>query len=69
MSMRDEIARVAHDFYIRSGCKSGYDLDNWLAAEELVSEWFEPFEEREKHVGAMIPDEHLVGPTHDTVEG
>ncbi len=68
MLMKDEIARVAHDFYLMSGRKNGHDLDHWLAAEELVSKWFEPFEEREMHVGAVIPDEHKVDPTHDTVE-
>ena len=50
--IRDEITRVARDFFLKSGCREGHDLENWLAAEELVRTWHLSFEEREKHVGA-----------------
>jgi Protein of unknown function (DUF2934) len=67
MQMRDEIAKVAYDFYLMSGQVEGQDLENWLRAEQLVFTWFEPDQEREKHVGAVVPDEHAVEATHDTV--
>lgn len=51
--VREEIIRVAHDFYLKSGCQQGHDLDNWLAAEELVRTWHLSFDEREKHVGTL----------------
>ena len=33
MQMRDEIAKVAYDFYLMSGQVVGQDLENWLRAE------------------------------------
>ena len=34
--MADLIARKAYDLYVKSGCKAGRDLDNWLKAEKIV---------------------------------
>lgn len=67
MQLKDEIAKVAYDFYLMSGRLEGHDLDNWVRAEQLVFTWHEPDQEREAHVGAIVPDEHAVEPTHDTV--
>ena len=68
-NVREEIGRVARDFYLKSGLVEGHDLDNWLAAEKLVFSWLEPDQEREQHVAAVAPvqDEHTVEPTHDEV--
>ena len=30
------IAKKAYDLYVKSGCKAGRDLDNWLKAEKSV---------------------------------
>jgi hypothetical protein len=30
------IAKKAYDLYIKSGCKAGRDLDNWVKAEKIV---------------------------------
>ena len=67
MGIREDIAKVAHDLYLQSGQLQGQDLENWLNAEHLVLTWYEPDQEREKHVGAVIPDDHRVDPTHDEV--
>ena len=34
--MADLIAKKAYDLYVKSGCKAGHDLDNWLKAEKIV---------------------------------
>ena len=34
--MADLIAKKAYDLYVKSGCKAGRDLDNWLKAEKIV---------------------------------
>jgi len=34
--MTDLITKKAYDLYIKSGCKAGRDLDNWLKAEKIV---------------------------------
>ena len=30
------IAKKAYDLYVKSGCKPGHDLDNWVKAEKIV---------------------------------
>ena len=30
------IAKKAYDLYVKSGCKAGRDLDNWVKAEKIV---------------------------------
>ncbi len=30
------IAKKAYDLYVKSGCKPGRDLDNWVKAEKIV---------------------------------
>ena len=32
----DLIAKKAYDLYVKSGCKAGRDLDNWVKAEKIV---------------------------------
>ena len=34
---RDEIARLAHEFYERRGREDGYDVVDWLAAERQLT--------------------------------
>lgn len=65
--IRDEITRVAYELYLKSGKLEGHDLENWIEAERLVFSWHEPDEEREKHVGATVPDEHVVPATGDEI--
>jgi outer membrane biosynthesis protein TonB len=36
MSLYDEIAKVAHELYEKSGRMHGRDLDNWINAERIV---------------------------------
>ena len=35
-NMTDLIAKKAYELYVKSGCKSGHDLDNWVKAEKIV---------------------------------
>ena len=30
------IAKKAQDLYVKSGCKAGRDIDNWLKAEKII---------------------------------
>ena len=34
--MTDLITKKAYDLYVKSGCKAGRDLDNWVKAEKIV---------------------------------
>ena len=34
--IKDLVAKKAHDLYVKSGCKAGRDLDNWVKAEKIV---------------------------------
>ncbi len=34
---REEVARVAYALYVERGCVDGYDLDDWLKAEIILS--------------------------------
>ena len=34
---RNEIARLAYEFYERRGREDGYDVDDWLAAERRLT--------------------------------
>ena len=34
--MTDLISKKAYELYVKSGCKSGHDLDNWVKAEKIV---------------------------------
>lgn len=36
MDLHEEIAKMAHELYIKSGCMEGRDRENWLEAERLV---------------------------------
>lgn len=36
--MKDLIAKKAYDLYVKSGCKAGHDLDNWVKAEKIVKD-------------------------------
>jgi len=34
--VKDLIAKKAYELYVKSGCKAGRDLDNWVKAEKIV---------------------------------
>lgn len=36
MSIYDEIAKVAHELFIKRGHAHGHDVEDWLAAERIV---------------------------------
>ena len=36
VNFQEEIVKVAHDLFERSGRAEGHDLDNWLEAERIV---------------------------------
>ncbi len=36
MKLHDEIARIAHELYEKSGWIPGRDLENWIEAEKIV---------------------------------
>lgn len=36
VTLHQEIVKVAHDLFERSGRVEGHDLDNWLEAERIV---------------------------------
>ncbi|MCL4536019.1 MAG: DUF2934 domain-containing protein [Nitrospirae bacterium] len=38
MSLQDEIAKVAHELYEKSGRIGGRDMENWIEAERIVME-------------------------------
>ena len=70
MDLREEIARVAQDLYVQSGQIPGRDLENWLAAEDLVLSWHEPDEERENHIGKNLRphDLHVIEPSKELTD-
>lgn len=41
MNLNDEIAKVAHELYEKSGRKHGRDLEHWLEAEKIVRARYE----------------------------
>ena len=36
MKLYDEISKIAHELYEKSGKAEGRDLDNWLEAEKII---------------------------------
>lgn len=34
--MTELISKKAYELYVKSGCKAGCDLDNWVKAEKIV---------------------------------
>ena len=32
----DLVTKKAYELYVKSGCKQGHDLENWLKAEKIV---------------------------------
>ena len=34
--IKDLITKKAYDLYVKSGCKAGRDLENWVKAEKIV---------------------------------
>jgi Protein of unknown function (DUF2934) len=38
---RDEIARLAFEFYETRGRRSGHDVDDWLAAEQTLTRHYQ----------------------------
>ena len=35
-SVRDEIAKVAYEFFLKRGCSHGHDMEDWVKAEKIV---------------------------------
>lgn len=65
--LQQVIRHVATDLFAQTGYLPGHDFDNWLAAEKLVLTWYEPDLEREKHVGAEVPDDHVIEASREQV--
>ena len=53
--MHDEIARVAHELYEKTGRADGNELKNWLEAEKIV------MEKHELHASEMEQKVEVVG--------
>ncbi len=54
-SKYDEIAKVAHDLYEKSGRIHGRDMQNWLEAERIVLTRYEKSTKKEKPVKSSKP--------------
>lgn len=80
MKLYDEIARTAHELYMKSGCIPGRDLENWVEAENIVKARYEPVENaksdpavqagepaRKKTAPAMAKDDPVVKKTASAV--
>jgi len=52
MDLYEEIAKVAHEIYEKSGYIEGRDLDNWLEAERIVMAHITREKKSEKKAGA-----------------
>ncbi len=40
---REEVIRQkAYELYVKRGCEPGFELDDWLSAEKIVSQEFKP---------------------------
>jgi hypothetical protein len=57
MNLRDEIARVAYDLYVKSGCIQGREFENWIEAERIVmaGQAEQETEKPEKEIPAREP--------------
>ncbi len=47
MNIYDEIAKVAHELFIKRGHVHGHDIEDWLAAERIV---------RTRHLGKSMEE-------------
>lgn len=56
MNIRDEIARTAHELYLKSGCVSGRDLENWVEAERIVKARHEAAQSHKKNPEASVEE-------------
>jgi hypothetical protein len=52
----DEIAKLAYELFENSGRMSGYELENWLAAEKIVME---------RHWREIEQDANFIGSTKE----
>jgi|SRR5208337_493753 len=48
MNLHDEIARIAHELYEKSGWIPGRDLENWIEAEKIVKSRLKGEQSRKK---------------------
>jgi hypothetical protein len=55
-NIHDEIAKVAHELFVKSGRMYGYELENWLAAEKIVMQ---------RHSREIEQDAHFIGSTKE----
>ncbi|MBF0560365.1 MAG: DUF2934 domain-containing protein [Nitrospirae bacterium] len=51
MKLYEEIAKTAHDLYVKSGHVPGRDLENWVEAERIVKSRYEAEERSKKNPG------------------
>ncbi|MGD0280760.1 MAG: DUF2934 domain-containing protein [Dissulfurispiraceae bacterium] len=49
MNIQEEIAKTAHELYMKSGCMPGRDLENWVEAERIVKSRLDGGQSRKKH--------------------
>lgn len=35
-STKDEIAKLAYEFFMKRGCSHGHDMEDWIKAEKIV---------------------------------
>jgi hypothetical protein len=56
-----EIVKVAHDLFKRSGRVGGHDLDNWLEAERIVM----TLHRQQEKLEAKIPTKKMTSTTKE----
>ena len=69
MDLRSEVERVAYEIYLEHGSLPGHEIEDWLAAEEIILSRLETDRQREEHIGKNLPvrEMHVIEPTGDTV--
>ena len=50
MKLYEEIAKIAHELYEKSGWMPGRDLDNWIEAEKIVKSRLDGGQSQKKSV-------------------
>ena len=56
MKLHDEICRIAHELYEKSGCIQGRDLENWIEAEKIVKGRLDGGPSRNNHSGESVEE-------------
>ncbi|MBF0330196.1 MAG: DUF2934 domain-containing protein [Nitrospirae bacterium] len=63
MNLYEEIKKVAHDLYEKSGRIGGRDFENWLEAEKIVLAGKKAAPAKKKTAEAKAPDKTAVKKT------